>query len=218
MADEYDLGDLAGTLFGAGSDQFGVGGFDMSGFGDMASKAAPNVGWWDSFGSLAKAALPWAQVGAAGANIGLGIQGATQLASQTKIAQDTAKRQSKIGSEAADFGRNEIARAEAGQVPPAVQAQIDQWTQGAKQQAMDQAARTGQGDSTQLKQWLAWIDQQAQAMKASYLGQEETMGLNAYQIGMGGGGGGGAAGQQGSLESLIAASNQVLSRLSQGAT
>lgn len=224
--DGYDLGDLAGTLFKSGSDQFGLGGFDLSGLTDIGSKAASG-GWWDTlkgwgsdFGSLAKNILPAAQVGAAGYGIYSGMQGANQLAAQTKIAEQAAKRQGDISRDTSAFGQEQLARAQAGTIPPAVQAQIDQWAKGAKQQAQDQAARTGQGDSTQLKQWLAWIDQQAQAMQASYLQQETQTGLTAEQIAMGASGasGSGASQQQGSLEQLIAQSNQVLARLSQGAS
>jgi len=223
MAEDFGLGDLASTLFSRGSDAFDVGSFSVPANADYSSaltSGGGGGGWWDTFGNIAKSALPFAQIAGAGAGIGLGIQGATQLAGQTKIAENAAKGQSKIGSEAAGFARDQIARAESGQVTPAVQAQIDQWASGAKQQARDQAARTGQGDSTQLKQWEAWIDQQAMAMRASYLQQQEQMGLQGYNIAAGayGGSGQGATQQQGGLEQLIAGANQVLARLSQGAT
>lgn len=196
-------------------------------FKDFGSvPTSPGGGWWDSvksglsgFGDVAKQILPAAQVAGAGYGIYSGIQGARQLADQTKLAESASKRQGQISSDAAGFGRAAMDRASQGQIAPAVQQQIDNWAKGAKQQARAKAAQMGQGDSTMLAQWEAWIDQQAQAMQAGYLQQEEQLGLQAYGVAgqAAGSQAGGAAGQQGSLEAMIAEANRVLARLSQAA-
>jgi hypothetical protein len=219
---------------GLAGDIFGVGGFDMSGLTDVATRAteaAPS--WLDTFGSVAKAALPYAQLGLAGTGIGLGIQGALSAADQAKTQRAATKQQLQAGKSAvsqagpvAGFGQGQLSRATAGNIPAPVQAQIDQWAAGAKQLAQDQAARSGQGDSTQLKQWLMWIDQQAEAMKAQALQDEIASGLSAEGVagnllgvgaGAAGGAGASASNQQQSLEALIMQSNAVLSKLNQGA-
>ena len=159
--------------------------------------------------------------------------GAKQSADMTNLAKDAAKRQGQISKTAqgqaapvAAFGQSQLSSATAGNIPAPVQAQIDAWRQAARQMAQDQMARMGGGDSTQLTQWLAWIDQQAEGMKAQALQDEINSGLSAEGVagnllgvgaGASQGSGNAAAGQQQSLESLIAASNQMLAKLSQGA-
>jgi len=185
------------------------------------------------FGGVAKDILPLAQVGAAGAGVGLGVQGALQNAKMTRLAQDAAKRQGEISATAqgqaapvAAFGQEALRRAGLGEVPPAVEAQIEQWRKAAQQMINDRAARLGQGSSTQMQQWLQWIDQQALAMRGAYLGQEVNQGLSAANVAgnllsagssAAGGSGQTAVTQQSGIEGLISQANRALAQLSAAA-
>ena len=91
---------------------------------------------------------------------------------------------------------------------------------------MDYAARSGQGDSTMLTTWLAWISKQAQSMKAAALEQEQQLGLQGIQTaeqgfagaaGAAGGAERSATGEVNALDSLIASANKQLAALSAGA-
>jgi hypothetical protein len=180
-------------------------------------------------GGLAKQVLPVAQLGGGLMGIASGIRGATQLGEQTKLAEQAAKRQGDI-SKAAEatagplsaFSQSELAAGQAGRIPPAIQAQIDLWAQGAKQRVQQVAASSGQGNSSQLASWMSWIDAQAQAMQATALEQEMQRGIQAGGVAgsvlggaasAAGGSGQTAAGQQVGMENLIAAANAALARL-----
>lgn len=181
----------------------GSGGF--GGFGGLMS----------SFGDIAKGIVPFAQLGTGLMGLTSGIRGGMQLGQQTKLAEQAAKKSAGVADPLAAFSQSQIGAAEAGKIPPAVQAQIDQWTQGAKQRVMDLAARTGQGQSSQLQSWLSWIDQQAQAMAAQALQDEISQGIGAGGVAgqLYGQSGQIAAQQQGGMQQLIEAANQALARL-----
>ena len=84
------------------------------------------------------------------------------------------------------YATERLARAQRGEVPQAVQAQIDLWRQGALQKARDYFARSGQGDSTSMVSMENYIDQQAKAAIAQYLMQEESSAITAMEGGRGG--------------------------------
>jgi hypothetical protein len=217
----------------------GGGGFN---FGDVASRFgdfASNVGSGlrnaiGTFGDIAKVALPIA-------NIGTGIMGGIASSRAASAAADnakTARRAADIQASSAEraaaaaapltnFGEAQLKAATAGQIPEAEQAMIDEWVRGAKQQAMDYLARSGQGDSSTMQDWAAWIDKQAVAMKGSALGNAKASGVGALTAGAGaltgaagaaGGAASSAGAQGGQLEQLIAAANQQLARLSASAS
>src|SRR5439155_1014017 len=126
--------------------------------------------------------LPFLSLGALGLGGAATIRGSQQLAEQTKIAgraqklqEQTARQTAEAAAPLTQFGTHQLQLAEAGQLPPAIQAQIDQWVQGAKQKAADYAARSGQGDSMMLTEWLSWIEEQGKAMAASYLQEEQKL-------------------------------------------
>jgi hypothetical protein len=224
---------LSGVGFGAPvAEAAGAGG---TSFGDVASSLYGGTrSALSGFGDVAKAVLPAAQLGGAVMSGVEGYQAGKQLSEQTKIAGRAAKTQASLAEAAkgaamplTEFSQEELARAGRGEIPPAIQAQIELWKQGAKQHVQDYAARSGQGDSSQLVNWLAWIDQQAEAMAAEALMGEQQMGITAGGtagsiIGAGasaaGGAGQAAAGQQHTLTSLISAANQELGRLAGGAS
>lgn len=239
MSGEFSFGEFSSNLLNPfGAEQMpvtpsseGGGGSWWNNFSDFAGQLGSGL---SSFGNFAKGLLPIA-------GLGTGILGAINqfqagdaLADQTKIAEGAAKRSDQISRTAegaasplVDFSKTALQRYESGQVSPAITAQVEQWTRAAKQAAMDYAARSGQGSSSQLRQWLAWIDQQAQAMLAAAIEHQAELGIQAGST-AGGilGGAAGAAGQAGhgaagnvsGIEQLIAAANQAMARLTGGAS
>lgn len=238
MADDFDVSGLE-TGYGGGmtSDtgaDFSPGGGWWSGFGDVASSIFGGLtGGVSDFGSFAKALLPFLGIGSGVMQAVTGAKAGGQLAEQTKIAEQNQGRLGRIADAAigaaaplSEFSKEQLAMAQSGKIPPAEQARIDQWVQGAKQLAMDRAARSGMGNSDTARSWLAWIDQQAVAMQQAVIASMEGLGI---QAGTGAGGILGQAGQassaginsatqqQQTIEGLIAAANQTLSRLNAGA-
>lgn len=186
-------------------------------------------GGFGALGDVAKTALPIAQLGATGYGIYGGVQAAGQLAERTKMAKRAAEMQERASGEAMaagqparEFATTEFARAAAGQVDPAIQSQINLWAQGAKQQAMDYLARAGIADSSTAQTWLAWIDQQAQAMKSEALQRQQGLAIQATSAAAGafgtagsvaGAEGAGAREQQRGLQALIDQANEQLAKL-----
>lgn len=185
------------------------------------------------FASLAGAVAPIVGLGTAGMGLAAGVQGAKQAAQQTKIMRegqrlqgDASRATQAAAAPLTQFGSQELQAAQAGQIPPAIQAKIDLWKQGAMQKARDFAARSGQGDSTMLAQWEAYIEQQAAAMASDYLQEEQRMGIQSLQAGAGalssaGGQGAnivqGAQQTGGSIENLMKQANEALAHLSAAA-
>lgn len=216
----------------------GGGGFD---FGDIA-KGAKDIagdigagvkGVLGPVGDLAKSVSPIASLATAGMGIAGGIQASKTAAQQAKVARDSQRLQQQNAAATAaaaqpltDFGKEQLKQAQAGQIPPAIQAQIDTWAQGAKAQARDYMARSGQGNSQAMTQWEAYIDQQAKAMAATYLQQEQSLGMQgltqgANALGSSGAQAGrvaeGAGQQQGGIDALMKQTNEMLAKLSAGA-
>lgn len=234
FSSQLDSGGMFGSTdfsprlnFDAGSAASSSGGFSVS---DLMGKIG---GGFSDFGKFASSLLPMLGLGTAGLNLATGIRGAGQLADQTKLATRAANRQDQVSAEAqkvaqplADFSRSTLADVQAGKIPGAYQAQIDQWKQAARQQVLDFAARTGQAESSQVQSWLAWIEQQAQGMAASVLQQLTGSGI---QAGSAAGGvlgtsasasaqaGASAQGQGQSIENLIGQANAAMAKLSAGA-
>jgi hypothetical protein len=244
---QFDFGGFGD--FGSGLGNIDITGGDLGGGGDWFGPGAPiSVGpvagggnWWSGlsnalggFGDFARNLSPYLGLGTAGLGAASSVLGALQSGRQSKLAEGAAKQEKILSQQAqtaaapiAGFSAEQLQLAQQGQIPPAIQAQINQWKQAAKQQAADFAARTGQGDSTTLQSWYQWIDQQAQAMQASALQNMEQLGIQAGgtaggilgQAMQGASAQGNLAGQNaGGIEALIAAANQVLSRLNAAAT
>src|SRR4029077_17236874 len=181
----------------------------------------------------AKALLPAVQIGTAGVGLAGGIRAAQTSAQQAQIARQAQRMQGDVlrspqaaAAPLTQFGQNELQQAGAGQIPPAIQAKIDSWAQGAKAKAQDFAARSGQGNSAMLTQWLSWIDQQAQAMAADYLQEQQKLGVGALSAGANALSGAGqnaaslqqgAAAEQGGMARLMDEANRALASLSAGA-
>ena len=249
MAGEF--GDLLNLDFGVGSLDTGSSNLDVGttmppasmgsggdtggfNFGDLAKNVGTGVkDVIQPVADIGKAVSPLVGLGTAGMGLAAGIQGAKTSAENAKINRGALDLQRQIASQQqaaaqplTQFGSETLHRAEAGQIPPAIQAQIDVWKQGALQKARDYAARAGQGDSMMLRQWEDYIEQQAQAMGAQYLMEQQQQGVNA--LGQGAqalGGAGHTAGnvqantenQMGSIASLMEQANKALASLSAGA-
>ena len=239
------LGTVGGSLsdvLRSGGDALGAGGSAATTVADAAPAAAETAGdaggrflpWLaDAGGSLvdavkgvgsglggvAKAALPVAQLGAAGLGAYSGVKASEAAAENAKIQKRAIENQERAAVPLTNYGESQIKAAQAGNVPTAIQAQIDLWARGAKQKARDYLARAGIPDSKAAADWEAWIDQQAEGMKASALGAEADRGVNALRSGAQVSGNvGQQAGQQVStIDGLIANANQVLARLAAGA-
>lgn len=211
--------------------------------GPSTTPSAGDAGGW-SFGKVAKSIktglTPWAElaetlspvlgIGTSLVGAGSNIMGAMQAADMADIAKRGARTQERIAQTQADtaaplttYGREALERSTAGEIPPAIQAMIERWSAGAKQQARDFLARAGQGDSSALLDWESWIDERAQAMAAQYLMEQANQGIGA--LGTAGSALGSAAGSAGAagktatdqasnIANLIAQANQQLSRLS----
>ena len=236
MGEGFGFGDIADLIGGEGGTGISAVQADVPynpAFSSMdvtsgvPSTATPS--WMSNFGTLAKAALPWIKEGIGLTGAAGNLYGIKQLADQTSIAKSAERRQAGIAktAEAAAapvraFGEQELTQAAAGKIDPAIEKQIQLWVQGAKQKAQDYAARSGQGDSQQLVDWLAWIDQMGEAMRTQAIQGEQGLGISAEGtagqiLGVGSGAaqgaGAAAAGQQTSLAQLIAAANQEIAKL-----
>ena len=234
----YDLG---GALGGAST------GFDPStlptlpdvpeaggGLSDLAKGIAGGVkGVTGPIGEIAKPLLPIAQIGTAGMGIAAGVQGAKQAGAANKIQRDAlqfqkarAADQMAAAQPLTQFGQNQLQQAQAGTIPPAEEARIQEWAAGAKQQATDHLTRAGLGKSSALAQWLAYIDRQAVAMRQQVIQGMQAQGIQSLTQGAGVIGQAGsqagsvqehAALQTGGIENLIEQSNKALAALSAGA-
>jgi hypothetical protein len=211
-------------------------GFDAltSGVKDVAGGIGKGVsGALQPVADVAKPLLPLAGLATAGMGIASGIQGARTAADQAAIQKRAQRLQEQTAGQTAaaaapltQFGSQQLQQAAGGQIPPAIQAKIDEWKQGALAQAKDYMARSGQGNSQAMTQWAAYIEEQAKAMEAAYLQQEQSLGIQGLTSGAqalassGGQAGNIAAGatqQQSSIDALMNQTNQVLARLTASA-
>src|SRR5439155_23057760 len=105
---------------------------------------------------------------------------------------------------------------------PAIEASIAQWKQAMIQRVQDYAARSGQGDSTWLQSKLAEVEQQAVAMRAQMLEQEQALGLQGIGVaeaGLGTSAGAAGAAQQaasrevGAPDAVIASANKQMAQV-----
>jgi hypothetical protein len=222
---------LAGISSGGGGPSFS----DItSGVKDVAGGIGKGVsGALQPVADVAKPLLPLAGLATAGMNIAGGVQGARTAADQASIQKRAQRLQEQTAGQTAaaaapltQFGSQQLQQAAGGQIPPAIQAKIDEWKQGALAQAKDYMARSGQGNSQAMTQWEQYIEQQAKAMEAAYLQQEEQLGIQgltqgAQVLGSTGSQSGnlaaGATGQQNAIDNLMRQTNDVLARLTASA-
>lgn len=225
-------GEAVEQLAGPGAEAAGSAASSAPGIGSALSDVASTIGSGASsvgsalgsaiggFGDFAKKLAPAAQLGATGFGIASNIKAQQQAGENAKSIKRAIETQERAAVPLTNFGEAQLKNAQAGNVPQAVQAQIDSWAQAAKVKARDYLARAGISDSSAAAQWDAYIDQQAQAMKAQALTAEGQQGVDALSRGAQAASGVGqqAGQQQSSLENLIASANKELARLAGGAS
>ena len=154
-------------------------------------------------------------LGTTGFNIANQVRSVGQLNQQTqnvKKAQDAARA---AAAPAVAAGTQDITRAQAGQLQPAMESSITQWVQQAKADVRARFASMGLGNSSDIAAEEAKIDQMALAMRGQLLQGEESLGLQGVSTGVNAAIGGGqlAEQQQALLSNLIASANQSLGLL-----
>jgi hypothetical protein len=154
------VGPTSGTAAGAAQP---AGGFNLGGIGKGIEGA---------LGS------PWLRYG-----LPLGAIAATALRGPGKLPPQTQANQ-QIANQLASFGATEINQANAGQILPAQQAQIDQTALGARNKLYQLYASRGidPNSSTDFQQELVQIQQQADAQKAAIIDNMIKTGLQ-YETG-----------------------------------
>jgi len=115
-------------------------------------------------------------------------------------------------AEAVAAGTQDIQRAQAGKLQPAMESSIEQWVQQAKADMRARFASMGLGNSSDIASEEAKIDLIAQSMRGQLLQGEEQLGLAGVSTGVNAAIGGGqlAQNQQNLLAQLIASANQSL--------
>lgn len=202
------------------------GGAQMDPYGGMGGGGfnmpeVPQFNWGgvgNTLGSIAKGALPFAQVGMAGLGAANTWRAIQQAADNQKYFRQAQQAQQQAVAPLSQFGEEQLKLAQGGQIPQAEQAKIDLWKQGAIQKARDYLARSGQGESSTMRNWEDWINQQAVAMQSDILNRMRSGGVAA--LGLAAGGSNQAAqtaGQnQAGIEQLIAQANQALMAMAGG--
>jgi len=154
-------------------------------------------------------------LGTTGFNIANQVRAVGQLNQQTanvKKAQEAARA---AAAPAVAAGTQDITRAQAGQLQPAMEASLTQWAQQAKADLRAKYAAMGLGNSSDIASEEAKIDLMVQSMRGQLLQGEESLGLQGVSTGVNAAIGGGQLGQnqQALLTSLIAQANQSLGLL-----
>lgn len=215
--------DFLGSFFGGGGPE------QLAGPGMEAASAGTGgggAGFWDtlssagsSIGGLAKAALPIAQLGTTGLGIYGGVKQQQRGAEQMEILKQQQRQQQQMAAPAAQAGGALTQAGQAallgGALPPALEAQVEQFKNDARMRLRQQLAATGQTDSSAMLQYEAWIESQAQQLRGQLAGNLYGQGLSGIQTGLGPSTAvsqsalGIAGGTQGSLE----AANKALAQL-----
>lgn len=254
-APTFSLGDFSPKIdagLGLEGLSTGVGDTGVGRFSSTLDTSTPSAGGWrgvvGDIGNAAKTVLPLAQIGTGIMGAVGNIQAAGQLADQAKIqrqgmqsqlasaqqAREMAGNVSAPAGTLVNFGQGQLARAEAGQIDPAMQSIIDRWKQGAKQQMLQRLASSGQATSSTAAQLDQILEQMAVGMQGELLQSMKAQGVGATQAGGGllasgagasAGAGAAAAGanqqalqQSQVLQSLIGSANQALARMGAGAS
>lgn len=150
---------------------------------------------------------------------GLGVANAVNALGQGRQQQQflqQGQRQAQAAAQPAiAYGTEQISAARAGQLPPAVEADIAVQVQKAKADIRAKLASMGISDSTTIRQYEDEIDRRALALKAQFLQSQGAGGVSAL---LGGANAGLAAGQVGAnqeqlIAAILASTNQQLGQL-----
>ena len=186
-----------------------------------------------ALGGVAKAVLPAVQVGTGILGGVQSYRAGEQLAEAGKrqkesqqLQQETTRQAAGAAQPVTQFGAEQLALAQQGQLPAPIEEQINLWQTGAIQKARDYLTRIGQGDGKALLDWESWIGQQAVAMRAQALQDMQRLGVTALTGAAGsltgaasqaGAGAESAERQAANLEALIRQANEEIGRLGGGA-
>lgn len=171
---QYDISSV-----GAGS---GGGG----GFGDWLGKLGSG---FDSLGSAAKSAAPLIGLGTTAMGIYGGIKQQQQAADQMKVLQQQQRQQQAMAAPAAQAGgaltQAGAAALQGGALPPALEAQVEDWKNRARMQYKQMLASQGMTDSTAALQYDAWLETQAQKLRGDLAGGLYGQGLQGLGTALG---------------------------------
>ena len=195
------FGDWLSGLGSGFSDLFSGGGGGMpeqlSGPGmEVAAAPSSGGGFWESVGSgltgagnIARAAAPIAQLGTTGMGIWGGINQMNQGADQMRVLEQQQRQQQKMAAPAAASGGALTAAGSAaltgGALPPALEAQVEDWKNQSRMRYRQQLAAQGITDSSMAGQLEGWIELQAQKMRGELAGNLYGQGLSGISTAMG---------------------------------
>jgi len=199
-------------VFSTGGSNFDGGGGSSwlsslgSGLGSALTKAAPLIS-------------PALSLGQAGLGLYSGIKGMQQGAEQNAMQKAAIKNQQQVTQAALAPGQQLTAAGTAalmgGRLPEGLESQLDQWKTQQLAQIRDYLAKSGQGNSSTLQQWEAYINGQVPAMRAQLAQGLLQPGGNLLQTASSGASrmtGSLQASQQG-LPDLISGANKALTSL-----
>jgi hypothetical protein len=154
-------------------------------------------------------------LGATGLGVANTLNVGSQLNKQTEAIHQGEKTARTAAAPAVAFGTDVLNTAAKGDLPAPMQAQIDQWVQQKKADVRARYASMGLGNSSDITQEDARIDQAALALKGQMLAQQESTGLEALQTGVSAGTGvlGPAQAQQQTLTQLISQADAALASM-----
>jgi hypothetical protein len=195
------FGDWLGGFFGGGDSGLGGGAMPEQLSGPGMPEVAPGAGsgggsFWDSLsgglqsaGSLAKAALPVAQLGTTGLGIWGGINQMQQGKEQMGILRQQQKAQQQMAAPAAASGGALTAAGSAaltgGALPAPLEAQVEDFKNNARMRYRQQLAAQGITDSSIANQYESWVELQAQKLRGELAGNLYGQGLQGIGTAMG---------------------------------
>lgn len=189
----------------------------QTGFGKFASNLVGGIG--DEFKKSPLTAFSQLLgLGSTAMGVGNQFRVAGGLDRATRSTEQAQKQAQSAAAPAVEFGTEALNLARAGKLPAPMEAQVQDFIQKAKADARARLASMGLGNSTDITAIDAQIEQQAQIIRASMLGQQQQTGLAGLQTGVSAATGGAQIGQQQQqmLAQLIQGANAQLAKL--GAT
>lgn len=136
-----------------------------------------------SLAQLAKDLLPYMKIGATGLGGAATVMNALQGADANKLARQATEQRMTAMQPAITYGTQQLQTAQANQVTPAQQAQLDTSRTQMKARINQYLANAGLLDSTTAQEWYSWIDRQVLAMQADMIQQNAASGISAISAG-----------------------------------
>lgn len=156
------------------------------GFGDWLGKLGGGI---DALGAGAKSIAPLLGLGTTAMGIYGGIQQQRQGAQQMDVLRQQQRQQQQMAAPAAQAGGALTQAGQAalmgGSLPPALEAQVEDWKNRARMQYQQMLASSGQTDSSAALQYDAWLETQAQKLRGELAGNLYGQGLQGVQTALG---------------------------------